>query len=119
MFTLNTQYIHNKTMNINFQHTISNTHKSVSEIYEIKKKKIPKPTLPIKNHVLYEFCPSDSSVELERNANFMENNDNNSLVEFVIDSHIDMGELYNGGENENIIEYNPMNFSLRHYISSK
>ena len=112
MFTLN------QTMNSHFHYTISNTHKQVSEIHKIKKKQIPRPTLPIKNHVLYEFCPSDPSVaELERNANLMENN--NGLVEFVVDSHIDMGELYNGAENENSIEYNPMNFSLRHYISSK
>lgn len=112
MFTLN------QTINSHFHYTISNTHKPVSEIHKIKKKQITRPTLPIKNHVLYEFCPSVVELELERNANLMENN-NNSLVEFVVDSHIDMGELYNGAENENSIEYNPMNFSLRHYISSK
>ena len=108
-----------------FQYITSNIPKHIVDIHETKKKQIPKPTLPIKNHVLFEFCPSVTPVnqikmESESESEFeFEFEQENGLVDFVIDNHLDMGELYHKEQSEMNIEYNPMNFSLRHYISNK
>jgi len=101
-----------------FQQITTKTPKNVTNIYETKMNKIPKPSLPIKNHVLYNFCPSEKVIKEEYSDQYLEIN---GLVDFVVDSYMDMGELYHGEkiETENNVEYNPMNFSLRHYISSK
>lgn len=101
----------------NFQNITSNIPKHIVDIHKTKKK-IPKPILPIKNHVLYEFCPSVTPVkEIIESESKLELQP--GLVDFVVDNYMDMGELYHGEQSENNIEYNPMNFSLRHYISSK
>jgi E3 ubiquitin-protein ligase DOA10 len=100
-----------RQIQFHFQHITSKIPKHLIDIYE-KKKKIPKQILPIKNHILYEFCPSVTPVieEVE-----------NGLVDVIVDNYMNMGELYQGEQydSEKNIEYNPMNFSLRHYISSK
>jgi len=103
--------VHTK-IQFHFKDIIKTTPKHITRVHEIKKIQEKKPPLPIKNHVLYEFCPS-LEPELESDLTI----DNVSgLVEYVVD-HIDIGDVYHSSE-ENI-HYNPMNFSLRHYISSK
>jgi hypothetical protein len=115
MSQFNKQKIH-----FNFKHITSNIPKHVTDIYEIKKNKIQLPILPIKNHVLYEFCPSEKEIKKENPDQYLDL-DPDGLVDLVVDSYIDFGELYPGEKKdiENNIEYNPMNFSLRHYISTK
>ena len=115
MSQLNTQKIQ-----FHFKHITSNIPKHVTDIYEIKKNKIQRPILPTKNHVLYEFSSSEKEIKTENQLQDQDS-DPDGLVDFVVDSYIDFGELYHGEKKdiENNIEYNPMNFSLRHYISTK
>jgi hypothetical protein len=104
--------VHTK-INFHFKHITSTIPKHIQEIHEVKKEQERKLTLPIKNHVLYEFCPSVSDKKPKENTDI----DNVSgLVEYVVD-HIDIGDVYHS--NEENLHYNPMNFSVRHYISSK
>lgn len=120
--------LNQKKIQFHFKHITSNIPKHVTDIYEIKKNIIQRPILPTKNHVLYEFCPSEKEINTENSYQDQDQDqvpdpdpDPDGLVDFVVDSYIDFGELYHGEKKdiENNIEYNPMNFSLRHYISTK
>lgn len=106
-----THPVHTK-IQFHFKHITSTIPKHIQEIHEVKKEQERKLTLPIKNHVLYEFCPSVS----EKPKEWTEIENVSGLVEYVVD-HIDIGDVYHSSE-ENV-HYNPMNFSTRHYISSK
>jgi hypothetical protein len=114
--------LHKHKIQFHFQHITSNIPKHVTDIYETKRNKITRHTQPIKNHVLYEFCPCEKTITEEyQDPDPNPDPEINGLVDFVVDSYVDFGELYHGEKKdaENNIEYNPMNFSLRHYISSK
>ena len=115
---------HKQTIQFHFQHISSNIPNYMVNIHTTKKKQIPKSTLPIKNHVLYEFSSSEIPLKVSEESNPDTDRVPDpvpGLVDFIVDSYMDMGELYSGEreQNENTVEYNPMNFSLRHYISSK
>lgn len=119
LFSLNAHHVRKKMVQTHFNHLISNVPKHVVEIYEIKKKQEPKPNVPTPNHVLFEFNTQKKTLEpeIEPESTMKLPLENDNIVEYVVDDYIDMGNIYNS-EFENI-EYNPMNFSLRHYISSK
>ena len=96
-----------------FSNIIYTIPKSIVEIHEVKKptkeeEEGPKPILPKTHHVLFQF-PVKPEVEPDP---IME--EDNS-VEYIVD----IGEVYTINEETEKNEYNPMYFSLRHYISGK
>ena len=92
---------------------INTVPKHIVEIHETKKIEAPNEKSTFKtNHVLFEFTkPKSSDTEM----NILVENDN--VVEYIVDDYVDISEIYTG-EDDNI-NYNPMYFSLRHYISNK
>lgn len=127
-----------KLVKFHYNHLMQNTPKHVAEIHENKNKQEPKPNVPTPNHVLFEFGstntwkpvikrepepvikPIEEPVEEpieepEPESTFDFGNEND--MEYVVDDYIDMGNIYNSEYEK--AEYNPMYFSLRHYISNK
>lgn len=107
---------HNVRKNIirsNFTTIINTVPKHIVEIHETKKIEASNEISTSKtNHILFEFTkPKTSDTE---NNTLMEND---NVVEYIVDDYVDMSEIYTV-EDDNI-SYNPMYFSLRHYISGK
>lgn len=126
LFSLNSHHTRKKIVQNHFNHLIQNTPKHVVEIHEFKNKQEPKPNVPTQHHVLFDFCPTEPVNNIVEPEPPLEKNDiaepespleKDDIVEYVVDDYIDIGEIYNA-EFENS-DYNPMYFSLRHYISSK
>ena len=114
-------YKRRQVMQHHFNHIVNNTPKHVVDLHEIKKKQEAKPNVVTPNHVLFEFNkvafvnPLEMKTQIESSLNLPLEKDN--VVEYVVDDYIDMGNIYISEFEKP--EYNPMYFSLRHYISSK
>jgi len=96
-----------------FSNIIYTIPKSIVEIHEVKKitkeeEEVPKPIIPKTHHVLFQF-----PVKSEPEPDPIMEEDN--TVEYIVD----IGEVYTINEETEKNEYNPMYFSLRHYISDK
>lgn len=105
---MNLHHHHNRrVLKSHFSNIIYTIPKSIVEIHEVKKnteEDIPKPILPKTHHVLFEFPVKPDPMMEEDNS-----------VEYIVD----IGEVYKINEDSEKNEYNPMYFSLRHYISEK
>lgn len=115
-------YTRRQIMQHHFNHIVNNTPKHVVELHEMKIKQEAKPNVTTPNHVLFEFnkvavvapeIPLETKMESPLNLPLEKDN----VVEYVVDDYIDMGNIYISEFEKP--EYNPMYFSLRHYISSK
>lgn len=95
---------HNRILKSHFSNIIYTIPKSIVEIHEVKKETEPKPIVQKSHHVLFEFTSKPNPIE----------NDVNDNVEYIVD----IGDVYRGNDETEKNEYNPMFFSLRHYISN-
>lgn len=97
----------------NFTTIINSVPKHIVEIHETKKIETSTEISPSKtNHVLFEFSKPKTN-DTEFNSSI----ENDNVVEYIVDDYVDISEIYTS-EDDNI-NYNPMYFSLRHYISDK
>lgn len=99
---------HKRILKSHFSNIIYTIPKSITEIHEVKKnteEEVTKSILPKTHHVLFEFTvkPEETLLESE------------NTVEYIVD----IGEVYTINDEIEKNEYNPMYFSLRHYISGK
>jgi hypothetical protein len=104
-----------RVLKSHFSNIIYTIPKSIVEIHEVKKttkeeEEVPKPMISKTHHVLFQF-PVKPDPEPESEPIMEEDNS----VEYIVD----IGEVYTIDEETEKNEYNPMYFSLRHYISGK
>ena len=93
------------TIQSNFKSLITMVPKSIVQIHEQKKidNIVLAPTPVINNHVLYSFSPKPC------NDDFTEN-----TVEYIVDNSVEWRDIYHSTDENS--EYNPMYFSLRHFV---
>jgi len=94
------------TIQSNFKSLITVVPKSIVQIHEQKKiDNVVLPTNPnVNNHVLYTFSPKPCPPE-----DLTEN-----TVEYIVDNSVEWRDIYHSSDENS--EYNPMFFSLRHFI---
>jgi hypothetical protein len=101
-----------KTIKNQFNMIIKNVPKPILEIHENKIKNVIEQNPYSDHHVLFEFI-KEPIVPIPENQPLQEDN----VVEYVVDNYVDLNDIYD--IKDELTEYNPMIFSLRHYISSR
>jgi hypothetical protein len=102
-----------KVINNQFNSIITNIPKPILEIHENKINNAIEQKPYKDHHILYEFVKQTSVDTIPDKQPLQEDN----VVEYIVDHYIDIKDVYDF--NDELNEYNPMNFTLRHYISSK
>ena len=95
-----------RVVKTHFQSIITTIPKHVEEVHKNKKTDIVDFKSPT-HHVLFDFNPTKPVNEEEE--------EEKDQVEYIVE----LRDVYDQNYEKEMLEYNPMNFSLRHYISSK